>query len=81
MTDGNNDGELSRYPSRLSNANVADQPQPIRTYVPAPSGRYPTDEFDGVTRFSRPRPHITDKQNWLICAFTHQGHLGCNTRS
>ncbi len=65
------------------------QPQPIRT--PASSGRIPLAQPRGtasrraqsmaVTRFSRPRPHITDKQNRLICALTHQGHLGCITRA
>jgi hypothetical protein len=34
-----------------------------------------------VTRFSRPRPPISPKQNWLICALTDQGHFGCFTRS
>jgi hypothetical protein len=34
-----------------------------------------------LTRFSRPRPHIPGKQNWLICALTHQGHLGGVTRA
>jgi hypothetical protein len=67
------------------------QPQPVRTLVLASSERIPLAQPRGaasrrtqsmvVKRFSRPRPHITDKQNWLICALTHQGHLGCITRA
>ena len=57
--------------------------------MPASSGRIPLAHARragsrrarsmAVTRFSRPHPLITGKQNWLICALTYQGYLGCIT--
>ena len=75
----------------VKSSRCSQQPQPVRPLVPASSGRIPLAQARGaasrrarsmaVTRFSRPRPLITDKQNRLICALTHQGHLGCITRA
>ena len=75
----------------VKSSRCSQQPQPIKRLVPAPSERIPLAQARragsrrarsmAVTRFSRPHPLITGKQNWSICTLTQQGHLGCITRA